>query len=92
MIERLLTEDQAVEKAQACVKREFPDENLKISTYKAELEKGGVGEMILELNEECWLITFPQQSGKDTLRDDSSDDVIVVVDAVTGETIWLPNA
>ncbi len=89
MSETLLTEEQALEKARACVKEQFPDEDLKTETYTVEFEIGGMGETVMGLNEKCWLFVFPQ-SEEEVADSRFSDDVTVVVDAITGEAYWIP--
>lgn len=89
MSETLLTEEQALVLARDCVKEQFPEEDLRTDPYAVEFEIGGMGQTVMDLNEQCWLFTFPQ-SDEEPIDKHFSDDVTIVVDAITGEAYWIP--
>ena len=87
-----INESEALAIAKQFVMDEYKESKLSINYGEGGIsfEKGGFGHTALGLNENYWSITFMFKSTEQDMAVFDSDYITVLVDAESGEPVWLP--
>jgi hypothetical protein len=85
-----ITESRALEIGRQLVLDEHDIGEDELNDLEIRLEQGGMGHTLFDLNETYWLVTFNFGKGDTFLSPFEPDYLVVFVDAVTGDSVWIP--